>query len=248
MSLVAFVPSLGLKCKFIDRPVNNRFMIDGKFQKQVPILQETVTKPNRKVERRKISENRLMDAFETILLRDGVNGLGVNAIVSEAGVGKGLIYHYFDGLNGLAKAWMKRADLAPEKEEIAGEGLAAFMQKSAAEQLASIEVNYATMLRERPAACQILAETLKVGSSLPESLEAVRLEVGKSHEELLMSVEEFQSPENMALIFVLQAASNYLAMRANSSPNYNGVQLDTDEGWEMMMGMIRTVAKMGAKS
>ena len=53
---------------------------------------------------------------------------------------------------------------------------------------------------------------------------------------------EFHTPEAMAKVFVLQAAANYLAMRANTSPNYNGVMLDTDEGWDQIMAMFAVVA------
>ena len=38
------------------------------------------------------TQQRIIDAFERVLLRDGVAGVGINAIVAEAGVGKGLIY------------------------------------------------------------------------------------------------------------------------------------------------------------
>ena len=50
------------------------------------------------------TQQRIIDAFERVLLRDGVAGVGINAIVAEAGVGKGLIYHHLDGLEGLAEA------------------------------------------------------------------------------------------------------------------------------------------------
>jgi AcrR family transcriptional regulator len=195
--------------------------------------------------KRRATQRRIMDAFERVLLRDGVEGVRVNAIVAEANIGKGLIYQYFGGLDGLATEWMKRADLAPSEEDIAGGELEEFQQLRSWERLAKIHVNYASMLRDRPAACEILAQDLKSGGSLSTLLEEMRLQLGSSHESLVTSDPEFNTPENMALIFILQAAANYLALRANASPNYNGIALDSDEGWQMAMDMMASVAQGG---
>ncbi|MCB1687991.1 MAG: TetR/AcrR family transcriptional regulator [Halioglobus sp.] len=210
----------------------------------MPKEKTVAAKPLRrkKGDKRRATQNRIMDAFERVLVRDGVDGLGINAIVSEAEVGKGLIYHYFGGLDGLASQWMKRAELAPSEEEIAGMDLEEFRQLPARERLAKIHSNYATMLRNRPAACEILAQDLKTGASLPALLEDVRMQIGRSHEALVTSDPAFASKENVALIFVLQAAANYLALRAHASPNYNGVALDTEEGWQTVMSMVESVA------
>lgn len=190
------------------------------------------------------TRQRIIDAFETVLLREGVAGLGINAVVTEAGVGKGLVYHYFDGLEGLAQAWMESADLKPTAEDIAGDELDAFGQLPASDRLARICANYATMLRNRPAACHVLTDDLRPGPALPELLEAVRKHLGESHEALIMQDPEFHTEEAMAKAFILQAAANYLALRANSSPNFNGVQLDSDEGWQSIIQMIERVAKL----
>ena len=192
------------------------------------------------------TQQQIIEAFERVLLREGAAGVGVNAIVAEAGVGKGLIYHHFGGLEGLAQAWLERADLNPTKEEIAGAPEAEYGELSTAEKLSRIHVNYASMLRDKPAACQILAQDLTTEANLPEVLESVRTHLGESHEALLMENPEFHNDEAMARAFVLQAAANYLAMRANTSPNYNGIQLDTEEGWGQMMAMFDIIAQAGS--
>lgn len=190
------------------------------------------------------TQERIIDAFERVLLRDGVAGVGINAVVSEAGVGKGLIYHYFDGLEGLAQAWMESADLRPSPEDIAGGPLEDFQHLPTNERLARICSNYATMLRNRPAACHVLTDDLRPGPALPKLLEQVRRHLGESHEALITQDSDFQNEDSLAKAFILQAAANYLALRANSSPNFNGVQLDTDEGWGMILDMLERVAKL----
>jgi AcrR family transcriptional regulator len=195
--------------------------------------------------KRLATQQRIMDAFEIVLLRDGVSSVTVTAVGAEAGVGKGLVYHYFEGLEGLAEAWMQRADLKPTPEDIAGEALDSFRKLPPLERLARIHSNYATMLKNKPAACQILVEDLQPGSSLPGILDQVRKHMGESHEALVTQDVDFNNPDAIAKSFVLQAAANYLALRAHSSPNYNGLQLDTDEGWSQMMAMLETVALSG---
>ena len=192
--------------------------------------------------KRRATQQRIIDAFERILVRDGVGGIGINAIMAEAGIQKTLIYRYFGGLEGLAEAWMEQADLAPSVEDIAGMPLEDFRGLDAPTRLATIHINYARLLRDRPAACRILAEDLRHGSDLPKVLEKARLLLGKSHEELLMSDPELMQPKYLSAIFVLQAAANYLALRAQASPVYNGIPLDSEEGWGQVMDMLRAVA------
>ncbi len=65
-------------------------------------------------ERRKATGAVILRAYETVLQRDGVRAVGVNSVVKEAGVGKGLIYKYFGGLPGIVRAWVARTRLWPD--------------------------------------------------------------------------------------------------------------------------------------
>ena len=58
---------------------------------------------------RAATKERILDAAETVLRRDGVRALGINAVCQEAGIGKPLIYRYFGGLGGLLEALADRA-------------------------------------------------------------------------------------------------------------------------------------------
>ena len=72
-----------------------------------------------------------------MLQRHGIQGVGINQVVKEAGVGKWLLYEYFGGLQGLATAWAKNTDFLPTDSEIAGTDDAdSYARRSTAEQLA----------------------------------------------------------------------------------------------------------------
>jgi AcrR family transcriptional regulator len=194
--------------------------------------------------RRESSENKLLDAFEAVISHHGVENVGVNAIIREAGVGKGLLYEYFGSLDGLAEEWVKRRHLLPSMTEVIGEPLDSFTQKPFADQVSALHISYANMLKNNPVALQILAEDILTVGQLPSALNIVRNQIGKTHEQFFTEVTPITNNDDMALVFILQAAANYLALRAHNSPNYNGLMLDTDEGWQHMMDMMARVSEL----
>ena len=62
-------------------------------------------------ERRVRTEAKLLEAFETVLIREGAGDVTVQAVAAEAQVAKTLIYRYFDGIGGLIKAWASQRDI-----------------------------------------------------------------------------------------------------------------------------------------
>jgi len=194
--------------------------------------------------RRESSENKLLNAFEKVICRNGVENIGVNAIIKEAGVGKGLLYEYFGSLDGLAEEWVKRRHLLPDMNEITGEPLENFTAKPFSDQVAILHVSYANMLKNNPVALQILAEDILTMGQLPAALDIVRNQICKTHERFFTEITPLTDNDELAVIFILQAAANYLALRAQNSPNYNGIMLDTEDGWNQLMAMMKRVSQL----
>jgi AcrR family transcriptional regulator len=191
--------------------------------------------------KRQATEDRIINAFEGLLKKHGLSQLGVNAVVKEAGVGKGLLYDYFGSLDGLADAWVERSHFIPSLDEIAGGPVDEFVDKPLPEQIKAVHINYATSIKNNPLALEIFADELSQDSKLSASVEHIRLQIGKTHEQFFTELTPVQDPDDIALIFILQAAANYLALKSRTSPNFNGVMLDTEEGWQYLMGMFETV-------
>jgi len=59
---------------------------------------------------RAATEEKIYNAFLSVLKEKGPQGAGINAIAKEAGVSKGLIYRYFDGIKGLLLRYAKSGD------------------------------------------------------------------------------------------------------------------------------------------
>lgn len=53
---------------------------------------------------------RLIGAVGSLLAREGFGSLGVNALATEAGVDKVLIYRYFGGMDNLLAAFGRSSD------------------------------------------------------------------------------------------------------------------------------------------
>ena len=193
------------------------------------------------------SELALIKAFEELLQSKGVDGIGVNAVLNRAGVGKRLLYKYFGDLNSLASAWAKthRDPLAFKSRRTLTARIDRLPIEAA---VLEIIIDYATSLRRHPWAAQILLAEMTQQSALGAGLRKVRQEIGAGHEKLLMQAAKRGNRRTMAQGFVLHAAANYLALRALFAPDFNGLDLSSAAGWRSAMRMLRsaTIARKSA--
>jgi len=193
--------------------------------------------------RRQQTENKLLDALETVLVRDGLRQLSLNAIVAEAGIGKPLLYRYFENLPGLLAAWVERRGsisgqflrLSQDSPATAADNQS-FMAQLAEQLVASGEA-----LRSQPIMLEMLAEELTANSELSVPFAKARRRQSEPFVRAMLSDERYVDPLNRAKIIVLYAAINYLAMRAQRAPAFMGLRLDTRKGWNEAMGMVRTI-------
>ncbi len=202
--------------------------------------------PNDRSRRRRpgraASERALLQAFEGLLTRHGVTGVGVNAVLDSAGVGKRLLYDYFGDLEGLAAAWARdRTDplALGERTDALRERL---RHLPPAARIAAIVEDYATSLRSHPWAGEVLLADLQDRHTLAQAIREMRRAIGMGHEQLLLDPALMADRRLGELAFVLHAAANYLALRARFAPDYNGLDLATDAGWRAAIRMLYTTA------
>ena len=184
----------------------------------------------------------LIQAFDQLLQEEGAHRIGVNAVVKRARVGKSLLYEYFGGLDGLATAWAKSADLLPTDAEIMGPDAAAYAQLTTGEQLARNYQRYARALRSRPRTLGILASELVGPTDVTRAIERVRAKYGQALTRFFSRPDEYASEEVVALQVVLYAAVCYLSLRSRSAPDYFGFRLDQADDWQRIEAMLALVA------
>jgi len=207
------------------------------------VLQPMVGKSGVRAQRREKTESSMLDAFEKVLVRDGIRHLTVKAVVEEAGVSKPLLYRYFDGLPGLVRVWSERRRFWPEAEPPGGmasryvEGESEFKQAIAEEMIA-----LGHYLRSHPVTLEFLAEELNAKSEISDAFAQTRDDYGRPFLQTLVKDPRYADPGNRPLIVVLGAALIYLAMRSRRSPDFMGLRLDTEQGWNEAMDMVRRLS------
>ena len=96
------------------------------------------------VKNRQATEQLLLEAVNRLVEQDGFEGLGINAVATQAGVSKMLIYRYFGSLNGLIAAYIRRYDFwINVRPELPGrERLGDFIKELFRQQIAALRNNY----------------------------------------------------------------------------------------------------------
>ena len=191
--------------------------------------------------RRVRTETALLNAFETVLIREGAGGVTVQAIAKEAGAAKTLIYKYFKGIEGLIKAWAQQREIFLPLEELFPD------LKGAAETLRKDPYAFAKMqilkqaqhMRDHPVYIELCLAELSGSGPVVDALRALRDERNKAESKALGETLDGSGMQMLLPVMLLPAATTYLAMRARKSPLYAGhVHLDTDEGWASIMAAI----------
>jgi len=191
--------------------------------------------------KRQATEAAIVDAFDRLMHRHGPRGIGVNAVVKEAGVGKGLIYKYFGGLPGIVKAWGEKNKLWPSTTELMGASDEAFSGLDAAGQIKTLVINHLNALRRNSIGTDLMADELMAPSEISEALTGARQKLGRECQAIFAQNHAMRDYDNYSMLVVALAAANYMAMRAARAPRFMGDDLASDEGWNAMLARIERV-------
>lgn len=199
-------------------------------------------RPRRKLDREE-TERRLIAAFDRVWTRDGIQGLGVNAVLKEAGVGKALLYRYFGDFVGLARAWAEGETFLPRPPSLVT-GEAAGNAPAARRPQVAVAVAYARALRARPKTRELLIMELLRRSPITEALDDMRARFGREMRGFFTAGGAPEGEDAFALSFLVTAAMTYLALRADAVPDYYGLKLDREESWDRIEAMLERVAAL----
>ncbi|MCP5467364.1 MAG: TetR/AcrR family transcriptional regulator [Steroidobacteraceae bacterium] len=198
-------------------------------------------RPRRKLDREE-TERRLVMAFDRVWTRDGIQGLGVNAVLKEAGVGKALLYRYFGDFVGLARAWAEGETFLPKP--IREQALAQAQSSSGRSRRPQVAaaIGYAQALRARPKIRELLIVELLRSPPVTDALDDLRARFGREMRELAAGAGAIDSEDVYAFSFIATAAMTYLALRAEAVPDYYGLKLDREESWQRIEQMLERLA------
>ena len=188
---------------------------------------------NRDKRDRNSTQNAIIAAFERVLLRDGVAGLGINAVAQEADVNKVLIYRYFDDLPGLARRWSSSSAFWPSEQELIGNDLEAFAKLSVEDRVRTVMRNYFDAIRARPLTVELLAAELMNPTDITRALADGMAKPGTAVGDFtrLDEADRDLREQVWKLTMLVNMITAYLAIRQRSNPIYFGHDLTTDESW-----------------
>lgn len=192
------------------------------------------------------SKQKLIDAVGQIILKEGFKGIGINAIAKQAGLDKVLIYRYFDGLDGLLRAFARQKDfyinisetLKDEVEHASKNNLKHILIKVLNSQFQELLSNKELqefmlweMLERNELTIAIAKEREEKGYQLSCS---IKEKMGLNENAL----------DTDAIIAVLVSGLYYLALRSRTVDIFNGVELNNNAGYKRIEKAIETMVDL----
>jgi AcrR family transcriptional regulator len=191
---------------------------------------------------RQVTEHHLLEAVGGLLSREGFASLGVNSVAREAGVDKVLIYRYFGGMAGLLRAFAESEAFWPSLEEVLGEGPTDLRTMTVSDRWATGLVRYARALRRRPLTREVLAWEQVAKNELTEILRVRREEWFDELLRLLPDDAAAADVDPVSTALVIVTSIHYLIARSRLHPDFNGLDIDTDDGWSRIEQIVHTIA------
>lgn len=185
------------------------------------------------------TKERLVEAVERLLVRDGHRAVGVNAVAAECGVDKVLIYRYFGGLPQLLEQLGDERRMWPELSGHASDSPSLEVALARSMIAISRELRENPLLRE--AALWESADANPLTSELASTRE-------READELLDQLRSrFRPPHYLdvqALFALLAAGLVHLSTRRANSPKVFGLDPHSDEDWQRLEKMTTSITRV----
>ena len=181
---------------------------------------------------REITEQKILDAVGSMIMADGFESLGINAVAQKAGVSKMLIYRYFGGMDQSIAKYILQHDYWVNTElplhDISGVG--ACLKQMFHEQIATLRSD---MVLKRLHRWELTADN-EVVNLLRDRRETNGCELVRVVSRLTKS----PVAEVAAMATLLAAAISYLTLIEEQNKVYNGIDLCSDDGWQQLSAGI----------
>lgn len=178
------------------------------------------------IKNRQTTEMNLIKAVDELIEENGFEGLGINAVAAKAGVSKMLIYRYFNSLDGLIAAYIQQHDYwinfdeqLPDEEHI-GE----FIKEIFKRQIA--------MLRQSYTLRRLYRWELTSNNTFIKELREKREAKGVWLVDAVSKLSKHPQKETAAMASILTAAISYLGLLEENCPVFNGINIQTEDGWK----------------
>ena len=190
---------------------------------------------------REQTEEKILEAVGSIIENQGFEKVGINAIATEAGISKMLIYRYFGGVEELIaqyliqKDYWVNTDAAIINPEAVGDSIKSMFRRQV-EQLRN-DITLRRLYR-----WELFTDNQNI-----RQLRNRREENGCRLIKMVSALTGCPDAQVAALASILSASISYLALLEDQCQSYNGICLQTDEGWNQLMQGIEMIIDLWIK-
>ncbi|PXV64363.1 AcrR family transcriptional regulator [Dysgonomonas alginatilytica] len=181
---------------------------------------------------RESTEKRLLEAVGDIIIKHGFDKVGVNAIASKAGVSKVLIYRYFGSIDNIIVEYLSQNDfwVSFSVDFPKDESLKEFIKKMFRDQI--------IQLRSSKLEQELYRWELTSHNGVIEKLRLKREAKGITLITIISQLAKHPQEEVAAIATLLSAAISYLVLLSDNCSMYNGIDLQSDKGWNQLASGI----------
>ena len=190
---------------------------------------------------REQTEEKILEAVGSIIENQGFEKVGINAIATEAGVSKMLIYRYFGGIEELIAQYLI------QKDYWANTDAAIINPEAVGDSIKSMFRRQVEQLRNDITLRRLYRWELSTNNQNIRQLRNRREENGCRLIKMVSALTGCPDAQVAALASILSASISYLALLEDQCQSYNGICLQTDEGWNQLMQGIEMIIDLWIK-
>ena len=190
---------------------------------------------------REQTEEKILEAVGSIIENQGFEKVGINAIATEAGVSKMLIYRYFGGVEELIAQYLI------QKDYWANTDAAIINPEAVGDSIKSMFRRQVEQLRNDITLRRLYRWELFTDNQNIRQLRNRREENGCRLIKMVSALTGCPDAQVAALASMLSASISYLALLEDQCQSYNGICLQTDEGWNQLMQGIEMIIDLWIK-
>lgn len=190
---------------------------------------------------REQTEEKILEAVGSIIENQGFEKVGINAIATEAGVSKMLIYRYFGGVEELIAQYLI------QKDYWANTDAAMINPEAVGDSIKSMFRRQVEQLRNDITLRRLYRWELFTDNQNIRQLRNRREENGCRLIKMVSALTGCPDAQVAALASILSASISYLALLESQCQSYNGICLQTDEGWNQLMQGIEMIIDLWIK-
>lgn len=177
---------------------------------------------------REATEKRLLEAVGEIIEEKGFEHVGINAVAAKADVSKMLIYRYFGSIEELIAQYIAKNDYwintpteLPTLDKLN-------------DYLKSMFRNQIKQLRDNEIINRLYRWELNSNNPIVNELREKREINGTGLVEAVSRLTGTNKDDVASIATLITAAISYLAILEQQWDVYNGIKIQTDEGWEKL--------------